>query len=251
MASRHSRYGEIVKAFGKAVRQFRTKSGCSQETLADKAKLDRSYMSQIERGIKNATLNSIWTISSALEVRPSDLMLATEQFVGPSPLHPDSATTTEGLDAPMGTQPIPAIPGQPTMLSPTLNEKLILVVDDDPDICAAVGSVLKEAGFEICAASNGMEAIRYLATHQIKAVVTDVRMSHGNGFELLDIVRTHFPKLPLFFITGYDDVTEEDAVNKGAYGLFNKPFDLTTFVTRVRSSVDPAVGTAVASDPVH
>jgi DNA-binding NtrC family response regulator len=158
---------------------------------------------------------------------------------------------TEGVNAPVDSPPLQVIPGESTISPQSPNEKLILVVDDDPDICAAVGSVLKEAGFAICAASNGMEAIRYLATHQIKAVVTDVRMSHGNGFELLDIVRTHFPKLPLFFITGYDDVTEEDAVNKGAYGLFNKPFDLTTFVTRVRSSVDPAGGAGIASDPVH
>lgn len=250
MASRHSRYGDIIKAFGNAVRLFRTKSGCSQEMLADRAKLDRSYMSQIERGIKNATLNSIWTISSALEVRPSDLMLATEKFIGLSPTTPDATSPSEVL---VQTDHIGSETQIHTLQSSGQTENMILVVDDDPDICAAIGCVLKDAGFRVSAASNGMEAIRYLSAHQVKAVVSDVRMSHGNGFELLDIMKTHFPKLPLFFITGYDDVTEEDALNKGAHGLFNKPFDLADFVNRVKSSMDPLFDpkTGTLMEPIH
>ena len=78
MAGKHTKYVSLMKAFGKAVRHYRNKLGFSQESLADRAQLDRSYMSQIERGIKNATLNSIWRISQALEVKPSALLEMTD-----------------------------------------------------------------------------------------------------------------------------------------------------------------------------
>jgi CheY-like chemotaxis protein/transcriptional regulator with XRE-family HTH domain len=254
MASRHSRYGEIVKAFGKAVRLFRLKSGCSQEVLADRAKLDRSYMSQIERGIKNATLNSIWTISSALEVRPSELLAATETLIGIQPAdsalnaHENLAAANAADNTSTGqnlSESTVALATPTPVDSTPMKSQLVLVVDDDSDICAAIGSVLKDAGFDVCSAPNGMEAIRFLSTHNIKAIVSDVRMSHGNGFELLEMVRNYFPSLPLFLITGYDDVSEEDAKRRGANGLFNKPFDLAAFVSSVKSSL------TLPGDPVH
>src|SRR3954470_17408461 len=115
MAGKHSKYIALMKAFGKAVRFYRNKLGFSQEALADRAQLDRSYMSQIERGIKNATLNSIWRISRALEVQPSDLLRLTEE------LH--RASEAVGAEARVGAE------GQARMADKGLST--ILVVDDD------------------------------------------------------------------------------------------------------------------------
>lgn len=255
MAVRHSQFTEIVKAFGKAVRNFRLQKGCSQETLADKAKLDRSYMSQIERGIKNATLNSIWTISSALEIKPSELLEATERLMASTLLEPLSSTAKP--QEPSGsTYPSAALESSKSALTLTLSSRekppaaepenaTILVVDDDKEVCTSIGNMLKEAGFDICSASSGMEAMHILSTvTHIKAIVSDVRMSHGNGFELLEMVRNYFPDIPLFFVTGFDDLSEEDAIRKGAQGLFNKPCDGAALVTRVKSSLNPV-------DPSH
>jgi CheY-like chemotaxis protein/transcriptional regulator with XRE-family HTH domain len=252
MAVRHSQFTEIVKAFGKAVRIFRLKNGCSQETLADKAKLDRSYMSQIERGIKNATLNSIWTISSALEIKPSELLDATEKLMAAGANESPSAElkiVETGEPGPSNLQhtkqslTLGGSHGTPPIVAP--HKSTILVVDDDKEVCSSIGNMLKEAGFEICTASSGMEAVHLLSTQShIKAIVSDVRMSNGNGFELLEMVRNYFPNIPLFFITGYDDLSEEDAIRKGAQGLFNKPCDGAALVTRVRSSLE-------SMDPTH
>jgi transcriptional regulator with XRE-family HTH domain len=46
----------------------------SQETLADLAHLDRSYMSGIERGVRNATLLKLFAVAKALKVPPRDLL---------------------------------------------------------------------------------------------------------------------------------------------------------------------------------
>lgn len=62
-----------LKAFGNQVRQIRKEQGLSQEALAAKAKLDRSYMGRIERGEMNVTLTKIYQVADALGVSPRDL----------------------------------------------------------------------------------------------------------------------------------------------------------------------------------
>jgi transcriptional regulator with XRE-family HTH domain len=60
--------------FGKTVRTLRKQQSLSQETLADKAAIDRSYMGGIERGERNPTLTMIRRIARALRVDPAKLL---------------------------------------------------------------------------------------------------------------------------------------------------------------------------------
>lgn len=59
--------------FGKVVREFRKKEGLSQEQLAFKAELHRTYIGMIERAEKNITLLSIEKIAKALDLKIIDL----------------------------------------------------------------------------------------------------------------------------------------------------------------------------------
>jgi len=59
---------EILIKFGKRVREFRKNKGISQEELALKANLHRTYIGMIERAEKNITLTNIEKISRALDV---------------------------------------------------------------------------------------------------------------------------------------------------------------------------------------
>lgn len=59
---------------GDRVRSIRAKRGISQEQLADLADLDRTYISGVERGIRNISLLNIVKIADALEVNPSELL---------------------------------------------------------------------------------------------------------------------------------------------------------------------------------
>lgn len=65
---------EIRKRVGLLVREQRRKRGWSQEELADRADLHRTFVSSIERGIKNATINSIHTIAAAMDLTVSELL---------------------------------------------------------------------------------------------------------------------------------------------------------------------------------
>jgi transcriptional regulator with XRE-family HTH domain len=59
---------------GDRIRQIRQERGVSQEALADIAGLDRSYMSGIERGVRNVTLLKLFAVARALKVPARELL---------------------------------------------------------------------------------------------------------------------------------------------------------------------------------
>lgn len=63
------------KLFGLALKELRTSRGVSQEELAAESDLDRTYISMLERGIKNPTLQTIQKISNTLKV-PADFLVS-------------------------------------------------------------------------------------------------------------------------------------------------------------------------------
>lgn len=65
---------DILKQFGKRVQQLRLEKGVtSQMALANKARLDRTYIGGVERGERNIALKNIERIAKALEVSLSEL----------------------------------------------------------------------------------------------------------------------------------------------------------------------------------
>jgi transcriptional regulator with XRE-family HTH domain len=59
---------KLIKNLASTIKLLRTTKQLSQEELADKAGLDRTYISGVERGVRNITLNSLELIINALEV---------------------------------------------------------------------------------------------------------------------------------------------------------------------------------------
>ena len=59
---------EITKRFGRRIRELRESKGWSQEYLADKVEIHRTYISGVERGLRNPALRNIAKIADALEV---------------------------------------------------------------------------------------------------------------------------------------------------------------------------------------
>jgi len=64
---------DVLLRFGQRVREKRTALGLSQEAFADKCKLDRTYISGIERGKRNISLRNIAAIAKALDITVSEL----------------------------------------------------------------------------------------------------------------------------------------------------------------------------------
>ena len=69
----------IAEKFGDAVKRHRQKINITQDELAHRAEIDRSYMSQIERGLKNVTLPVVHKLAAALNIKPSKLVSEIEE----------------------------------------------------------------------------------------------------------------------------------------------------------------------------
>jgi transcriptional regulator with XRE-family HTH domain len=72
---------DVRKLVGRNVRQYREKVGVSQEELAYRAGIDRTYVSGIERGIRNPTVLVLQDLASVLKVRPADLLADVDSTV--------------------------------------------------------------------------------------------------------------------------------------------------------------------------
>ena len=73
---------EIRVAYGKAVRAIRQDKKISQEELGDLCGLHRTYISDIELGKRNVSLENIDKIAHALQVKKSELFIEVEQYEG-------------------------------------------------------------------------------------------------------------------------------------------------------------------------
>ena len=69
-------------AFGKAVRKFRADSRVSQESLAGRAGLNRTYLGDVERGERNVSVVNMHKIAKALGVKLSALIVEMERNLG-------------------------------------------------------------------------------------------------------------------------------------------------------------------------
>lgn len=69
-----------LRAFGAAVRERRDLLGTSQEKLAFRCGLDRTYLSAVERGGRNPTIYVVWRIADGLQTTVDDLLRAAERI---------------------------------------------------------------------------------------------------------------------------------------------------------------------------
>lgn len=69
----------IIEVFSSNVRFYRMKLKLPQEALAEKANLHRTYISDIERGQRNVSLENIYNIAVALEIEPYMLLQKTDE----------------------------------------------------------------------------------------------------------------------------------------------------------------------------
>ncbi|RXJ73842.1 transcriptional regulator [Veronia nyctiphanis] len=64
----------VLKPFGLHIKSLRTSLNISQEELASRSGLDRTYVSGIERGKRNVGLVNLFRLAQALDLSPSDLL---------------------------------------------------------------------------------------------------------------------------------------------------------------------------------
>ncbi len=203
---------DVKKIFGKSVRSWRNLLGISQEELAERSDLHRTYISDVERGTRNLSLQSIQRLAQALDVSVSALFLKTEA----------------------ASQKLSAGKGQ-------LNDMAdILLVEDNPDDVALTMRAFELARFtnRIQIVSDGAEALDYVfckgkyasrpSSEQPNVILLDLKPPKISGLEVLRCIKAdkRTREIPVVILTVSDDNYDiAECRRLGAENYIVKPVD--------------------------
>lgn len=118
-------------------------------------------------------------------------------------------------------------------------EKLILVVDDDPELRGVTAIALEEEGYRVAVAANGQEALDMLrAGLRPCLILADLMMPVMSGWELRNELQRDalLAGIPLVFITGYTHMAPTGAANV----VLEKPVGLDQLLSRVEELLEAA-----------
>ena len=103
----------------------------------------------------------------------------------------------------------------------------ILVAEDEEDLREILVNVFECEGSKVHSAKDGVEAVEIMKKHPIDVVISDIRMPKCDGIQLLEKIRAKNPDVPIVFLaTGFYDINEKQAKEKGAASLIYKPYTI-------------------------
>ncbi|MDB8792384.1 response regulator transcription factor [Romboutsia sp. 1001216sp1] len=113
----------------------------------------------------------------------------------------------------------------------------ILVVDDDKEIVESIDIYLKNEGYKIYKAYNGLDALDIIANEKIHLILMDIMMPKLDGIKATIKIREE-KNIPIILISAKSEDTDKIlGLNIGADDYITKPFNLLELVARVKSSL--------------
>ena len=113
----------------------------------------------------------------------------------------------------------------------------ILIAEDEPDIRELVTFMLRFAGYEVVAASNGEDAVRTAAREIPDLVIMDVRMPRMTGYDACRLMKANpdLRHVPVVFLSAKGQESEiQSGLDAGADEYLLKPFSPAELTNRVR-----------------
>jgi DNA-binding response OmpR family regulator len=116
-----------------------------------------------------------------------------------------------------------------------MDEKRILVVDDDENICRLLKMYLANEGFQVLVALDGSKALEYVEKEKIDLIILDVMMPVMDGWDVCKAVRK-ISAVPIIMLTARDMLDDKlQGFDVGADDYLVKPFETKELVARVKA----------------
>ncbi len=111
----------------------------------------------------------------------------------------------------------------------------ILVVDDEPAMRELLNISLLQQGYAVSTADSASEALRLAHEEKLDLVLLDLTLPDATGLELLDMLTTANPELPVIVLSGQprDEDMVQEIRDKGARDYLSKTQSLEQILTRV------------------
>lgn len=112
----------------------------------------------------------------------------------------------------------------------------VLLIEDEPDLAAALARALADDGFAVDRAADGEEGLHRATTAPYDAVILDIMLPLRDGWSVLRALREGGSTVPVLMLTARDAVPDRvRGLNQGADDYLTKPFDVAELVARLRA----------------
>lgn len=131
----------------------------------------------------------------------------------------------------------------------TMNNKKILLVEDDPNFGSILKDYLNMNDFEVVLAKNGMEGFEKFKKDNFDLCILDVMMPYKDGFTLATEIREKNKVIPIIFLTA--KTMKEDVLKGykvGADDYLNKPFDSEVLLMKIQAIIQRKSSETKADD---
>lgn len=118
----------------------------------------------------------------------------------------------------------------------------ILIVEDNSDLTMALGIRMRSQGFAVVSAAGRVEAIRVAVEQRPDAIVLDLGLPDGTGFDVMFVLRNiaALANTPIFIVSGWDENTFASRAQEfETAGYFSKPVDSGHLIRAIRDVLDP------------
>jgi len=123
------------------------------------------------------------------------------------------------------------------LVGEALGQPLVLIVDDDPDLCASLWDVLRDQGYRVGVAHDEPEAAQRLQDRAYQLVLIDMKLPTGDGSRVFHLVRQNNPAARTVVITGHRSELEQRVQQvqaEGADAVCYKPFDMPRLLSTLQ-----------------
>jgi two-component system, NtrC family, response regulator HydG len=138
------------------------------------------------------------------------------------------------------------------LVDEAVGQPLVLVVDDDHDLCANLWDLLRERGYRVGLAHDASEAAGCLSGQEFKAVLIDLKLPGGDGGDVFRLVRQTNPQARTVVITGHRSEMDQlvrRVVTEGADAVCYKPFDVPALLSVLQKLTAPTQGPGRSGEP--
>ncbi|HZK84206.1 MAG TPA: response regulator transcription factor [Desulfosporosinus sp.] len=118
-----------------------------------------------------------------------------------------------------------------------MDQQTILIIDDDAEILNLIEIYLKNEGFQVIKAGDGLEALEFLAKTEVHLVILDIMMPKLDGIQACLKIREK-GEVPIIMLSAkVEDIDKINGLSVGADDYITKPFNPLELVARVKSQL--------------